>query len=100
MQDKQKTLETQQQHLSIVSEFAVRMLSLNTVGRVVWHLAREVVAKNVVIYLMDEKRQVLCQKAAFGDKSPMGEDIIDPLETKLGVGVVGNAAKSKQPLLN
>ncbi|NQZ09122.1 MAG: EAL domain-containing protein [Algicola sp.] len=103
MQDKLKILETQQQHLSIVSEFAVKMLSLNTVDRVIWHLAQEVVAKlgfeDVVIYLMDEARQVLCQKAAFGDKSPVGEDIVDPIEIEPGVGVVGNAAKSKQPLL-
>ncbi|MCJ8274516.1 MAG: diguanylate cyclase, partial [Psychrosphaera sp.] len=103
MQDKLKILETQQQHLSIVSEFAVKMLSLNTVDRVLWHLAQEVVAKlgfeDVVIYLMDEARQVLCQKAAFGDKSPVGEDIIDPIEIEPGAGVVGNAAKSKQPLL-
>ncbi|MFT4926066.1 MAG: diguanylate cyclase (GGDEF)-like protein [Phenylobacterium sp.] len=101
MKDKLRMLEIEQQHLKIVSDFAVGMLSLSTTENILWYLAREVVAKmgfdDVVIYMMDEQGE-LRQAAAFGNKNPTEENITNPLQISVGSGVVGNAALSKLPL--
>ena len=45
-----------------------------------------------VIYLLDEERQVLLQKAAMGPKNDGGHTIIEPIEIPLGKGIVGSVA--------
>lgn len=103
MKEKLQQLEVEQQHLRIVSEFAVHMLSLKTEREVVWYLAREVVAKlgfeDVVVYLYNESGGFLTQVAAYGDKNPQCEELDSPLEMALGEGVVGTCAKNREPLL-
>jgi diguanylate cyclase (GGDEF)-like protein len=103
MKDRLRELELENRYLSIVSQFAVDILSINTIEQILWHLAQNVVAKlgfeNVVIYMWDEQQQVLIQRAAYGQKSPCGKEIVSPLQIKLGEGVVGSAAQSKQPVL-
>jgi signal transduction histidine kinase/DNA-binding response OmpR family regulator len=47
-----------------------------------------------VIYLLDESRGMLVQKAAYGTKNPGNFDIHDPIELPLGTGIVGAVAKS------
>ncbi|MCG9746368.1 EAL domain-containing protein [Shewanella sp. Isolate8] len=90
-------------YLKIISEFAIDMLSLSGVDEILWHLAQNVVSQlgfdDVVVYLLDPARGVLMQKASFGDKNPSGHEILAPIELKLGEGVVGTVAKTKQPLL-
>ncbi|QYJ88262.1 EAL domain-containing protein [Shewanella halotolerans] len=89
-------------YLKIISEFAIDMLSLSGVDEILWHLAQNVVSQlgfdDVVVYLLDPVRGVLVQKASFGDKNPSGHEILAPIELKLGEGVVGTVAKTKQPL--
>lgn len=103
MKNKLRMLEIEQQHLTIVSEFAVSVLSMSSKHEVLWYLAKEVVAKmgfeDVVIYTLDPDRHVLCQVAAFGNKSSGDQQVTDPLEIPLGAGVVGNAAQSREPIL-
>ncbi|MCG9696780.1 GGDEF domain-containing protein [Shewanella sp. Isolate11] len=90
-------------YLDIVSTFAIEMLSLHEIDEILWHLARNVVAQlgfdDVVIYLLDESRDVLVQKASFGAKNPKDLEILSPIELKVGEGVVGQVAKIKKPLL-
>lgn len=103
MKKELQQLKTEQQYLAIISDFAIDMLSLESIEQVLWHVAKNVVAKldfeDVVIYLFDHDKQLLIQKAAFGNKSPFEDEIINPIEIKLGDGVVGEAAKSKNPVL-
>ncbi|WP_076411235.1 EAL domain-containing protein [Shewanella sp. UCD-KL12] len=95
--------EIESKYLTIVSEFAIDMLSIHSTENTLWHLARNVVSElgfeDVVVYLLDEKRQVLCQKAAFGNKNPKRYEILSPLEIKVGEGVVGKVAVTKIPVL-
>ena len=97
----QPSNSTQQdkQYLSVVSHFAIEMLSLTSEKEVVWYLARDVVAQmgfvDAVIYLYDERRRVLIQCAAYGNKNPVEEEILDPIEIPVGHGVVGTAAAQK-----
>jgi len=96
-------LKTEQQYLTIISEFAIDMLSIESIDQVLWHTAKNVVSKlgfeDVVIYLFDKKRKLLIQKAAFGAKSPFKDEIINPIEIKLGRGVVGEAAVAQTPIV-
>ncbi|QYJ99958.1 GGDEF domain-containing protein [Shewanella psychrotolerans] len=90
-------------YLKIVSEFAIDMLSLQGIDNILWHLAQNVVAQlgfdDVVIYLLDEKRQVLVQKASFGAKNPKDHEILTPIELKVGEGIVGQVAETQRPIL-
>ncbi|MCG9756679.1 EAL domain-containing protein [Shewanella insulae] len=90
-------------YLKIISEFAIDMLSLSGVDEILWHLAKNVVSQlgfdDVVVYLLDPERNILMQKATFGAKNPCGHEILSPIELKLGEGVVGTVAKTKQPLI-
>jgi len=103
MKKKLQLLEIEQQHLQIVSEFAVDMLSIEKVEQILWHLARKVVAKlgfdDVVVYMVDEGKNVLIQKAAYGNKNPLNNEILHPLEIEMGQGVVGLAARKKESIL-
>ncbi len=89
-------------HLSITSQFAIEMLTLQSVEEVWWHLARNVVAKlgfvDVVIYELDRSAKVLRQVAAFGKKDGQENVVINPIDIPFGRGVVGRVAAEQKTL--
>lgn len=102
MLEKLESLEIEQQHLEIVSQFAVEILSINSNEELIWHLAKKVVARlgfeDVVIYICDED-QKLQQKAAFGNKNPTEYTLLAPIEIEFGKGIVGMAAQQQKTIL-
>jgi K+-sensing histidine kinase KdpD len=86
-----------------VSYFATSLLERNTEEEILWDLARNCVSQlgfaDCVIYLLDERRKVLTQKAAFGPKNPEGDRIQNPIFLPLGHGIVGSAALNGCPEL-
>ena len=53
-----------------------------------------------IIYLFDEKEQLLFQKAAIGQKKIEGKQaVLDPIKLKLGEGIVGSAALQQKTLI-
>jgi LytS/YehU family sensor histidine kinase len=50
------------------------------------------------VYLLDEKRNVLVQKAAYGPKNPKDHEIINPMDIQIGSGIVGAAAATCKPV--
>lgn len=96
-------LKQEQQHLKIISEFAVNLLAINQLDKILGHLAQEVIAKlgfeDVVIYLADEKQKTLHQQSAYGYKNSSKNIILTPISIAFGKGVVGKAAQTKRPLL-
>ena len=50
--------------------------------------------EDCVIYLVDPDRPVLVQRAAFGPKAIGRSEIRNPIEIKIGAGIVGAAAKT------
>jgi len=97
---KNKILPNEQDYLNIVSSFAIDLLSMNTIDEIIWHAAKNVVAKlgfeDVVIYLYNDRKKKLIQAATYGNKNPCEEDILSPLEITLGQGIVGQVALSQQ----
>lgn len=69
--------------------------SANTI---LWDIASNCISRlgfeDCVIYLLDEERDVLVQKAAYGDKSPSAFEIANPIEIPVGQGITGRVAQT------
>lgn len=65
---------------------------------ILWDIARNCISRlgleDCVIYITDEDRKVLVQKAAYGPKSPKPFEIANPIEIPFGKGIVGDVAVS------
>jgi ligand-binding sensor domain-containing protein/putative methionine-R-sulfoxide reductase with GAF domain len=70
---------------------------------ILWDIARNCISRlgfeDCVIYLVDKERNVLVQKAAYGDKSPRDYVIANPIELQMGAGITGYVAQSGKPVI-
>lgn len=86
------------ERLVALNDFATSLSSLQTEDDILWELTRRCITtlgfEDCVIYLVDEARGVLVQKAAFGPKNPRGREIAAPIEIPVGKGIVGSVAAS------
>lgn len=109
VKDQKEEIETinQQLHEQVVlrketddtiNYFATSLFGKNTVEEILWDVAKNCIARlglvDCVIYLVDESRATLIQKAAYGLKNPEHFEIQNPIEIKLGTGIVGDVAKT------
>ena len=53
--------------------------------------------EDCIIYLLDEGRNVLVQKAAWGPKLAKDLTINQPIEIPIGQGIVGSVARTGKP---
>ena len=85
----------------ILNYFATSLYNQNTVDDVFWDIAKNCVSKlhleDCVIYVYNEPRTMLLQKAAYGPKNPSGYQISNYLEIPVGKGIVGSVAQSLIP---
>jgi signal transduction histidine kinase/DNA-binding response OmpR family regulator len=81
-----------------INYFATSLFGKNEQDEILWDVAKNCVARlgfvDCVIYLLDESKEVLIQKAAYGTKNPEDFVIHNPLEIPLGKGIVGAVAQS------
>lgn len=81
-----------------INYFATSLFGKNTVEEILWDVTKNCIShlsfEDCVIYLVDEERRVLVQKAAYGPKNPRGYEILEPIEIPLGKGIVGSVAVS------
>ena len=86
-----------------IDYFANSFYGENSINEICWDIARNCIShlklEDCVVYLLDEKRNILIQKAAYGPKNPKEYEIIDPIEIKVGEGIVGAAAATAKPVL-
>ncbi len=91
-------LEYQERQLKTINEFAIELVSENSIDDIVWYIAKKVVARmgflDCIVYLYDREEGVLVQKAAHGPKNPLKFDIKNPITINLGEGIVGSVAKT------
>jgi LytS/YehU family sensor histidine kinase len=82
----------------IISYFAISLFGQNTADEILWDLAKNCISKlgfeDCVIYLVDEKKNALIQKAAYGPKNIKDFLIHQPIDIPLGKGIVGSVAMS------
>jgi putative methionine-R-sulfoxide reductase with GAF domain len=74
-----------------------------SVEMILWDIARNCISQlgfeDCVIYLLDEERNVLVQKAAYGDKNPASYFIANPIEIPVGKGITGVVAQNGEALI-
>jgi len=96
LQDKVDSLLKKERYLEVINSFANTLLNLNTVEEIVWAVARHAIAKmefvDCVVYLFDDNREYLIQRAAHGDKNPVDFSISNPIKLKVKQGIVGHIA--------
>src|SRR6188472_889029 len=89
--EKQEELDAQ----LAINYFSSQMQNLS-IEDMLWDVAKNCIGRlqfeDCVIYLIDEGRSVLIQKAAHGPKSPKEFEINRPLEIEMGKGIVGSVA--------
>ena len=84
--------------LELLRATSVELAQARDVNSVLWTVAETSMAildyEDCVIYLVDHDRDVLVQRAAFGPKSVGRGEILNPIEIKMGAGIVGTAAET------
>lgn len=82
----------------MVDYFTTSRYSTQSVDEILWDITRNCISRlhfeDCVIYLLEEERNVLVQKAAFGPKNPKEFEIANPIEIPIGKGIVGTVAKT------
>lgn len=86
------------EYSSILNYFTTSLLKQNTVEEILWDVTQNCFSKlsfvDCVIYLLDESGENLLQKAAYGRKDVEGYRILNPLDLKIGQGIIGHVARS------
>ncbi|MFT3947365.1 MAG: histidine kinase [Agriterribacter sp.] len=97
IREKQEELEAEQS----INHFSSSIHAGQSVDDILWDVAKNCISQlsfeDCVIYLVDEDRQVLVQKAAFGPKSPQNDVITNPIEIPVGKGITGSVALTGKP---
>jgi ligand-binding sensor domain-containing protein/GAF domain-containing protein len=94
-------LETEQ----AINYFASSIYEQKTADDILWDVTKNCISRlnfeDCVIYLKDEERKVLAQKAAWGPKTseqnlPAGQagKILNPIDIPIGKGIVGHVAST------
>lgn len=90
--------KNQSQVIAILSYFATSLFEINKTKEVLWDILENCISKlqleDCVLYLLDEKTQMLQQEAAFGNKKQNTFEIHKPKEIPVGKGIVGSVAKT------
>lgn len=98
---KLKKLQDEREAEEAINYFANSLYKQQTEEEMLWDVARNCISRlhfeDCVIYLLDQKKQVLIQKAAHGPKSPADFQISQPLEIPVGKGIVGAVAATARP---
>lgn len=95
--------QRQKEMQKMIDYFALSGQDHITTEDILWDIARNCISRlqfeDCVIYLIDEERNVLIQKAAYGLKNPSEREIFNPIEIPIGKGIVGSVAATGQPEL-
>lgn len=90
---KYQELIQKEKFLEVINAFATSLIEAETIDEVLWTVTRQAIAHldyfDCVIYLYDEKKKVLVQRAAYGPKSPKNLEIMNPITLTPGIGIVG-----------
>lgn len=87
-----------EKYLEVINAFALSLIEAETIEEIMWTVTRQAIANldyyDCVVYLYDEKKKLLVQRAAYGPKSPKDLEILNPIEIKPGKGIVGTVFAS------
>jgi len=82
-----------EKYLEVINAFATGLIEAETIEDILWSVTSQTIKHldyyDCVVYLYDEKRKLLVQRAAYGPQSPKDLQIVNPIEIKPGTGIVG-----------
>ncbi|HEY8511302.1 MAG TPA: response regulator [Cyclobacteriaceae bacterium] len=82
----------------IIAYFATSLYGKNTVEEILWDVAKNCISQleftDCVIYLVNEEKNLLEQKAAYGPKNPEAFEIANVITIPIGKGIVGTVAET------
>jgi len=84
----------------VINYFATSISDQKNMDDILWDIAKNCIShlgfEDCVIYLKDEERNVLIQKAAWGPKTVETNTILNPIEIPVGKGIVGTVALTRK----
>jgi len=96
---KREELETE----VVINYFASQINRHQNTDEMLWDIAKNCISKlnfeDCVIYLREEEKNILVQKAAWGPKMERDFTIYNPIEIPVGKGIVGTVAQTGKPEL-
>ena len=82
----------------VINYFASQINSHLQMDALLWDVVKNCISQlrfeDCVIYLLDEEKNVLVQKAAHGPKNPVDFTIHKPIEIPVGKGITGTVAQT------
>jgi putative methionine-R-sulfoxide reductase with GAF domain/ligand-binding sensor domain-containing protein len=96
---KQRSQREELETEAVINYFASQINTQKNIDEMLWDVAKNCISKlnfeECVIYMIDQDRGVLVQKAAYGPKSPKDSTILQPIAIPLGQGITGTVALTK-----
>lgn len=103
IKQKESALKKAEEIERTIHYFSNSLFGKNTIDEILWDVTKNCIGRlgfvDCVIYLLDDERQVLEQRAAFGSKNPREFEIYHPMAIPVGKGIVGHVAKVGKPVL-
>jgi PAS domain S-box-containing protein len=101
--DLERRVDQKTWQLKALNELAVNLLKIESLDEILWAIVDNTSSRfdleDCVIYLFDENRDFLIQKAVFGEKLGSHQQIKDPIRIRTGQGVVGKVAATGKATL-
>jgi diguanylate cyclase (GGDEF)-like protein len=96
-------LHSKVRDLEVLQAFSATLLHYkHDIDDILWDVAEQAVARigleDCVIYLLDEERGDLVQRAAYGPKNPQSREVVNRIRLRLGEGIVGSCALAAEPV--
>lgn len=96
-----QTIQVNREVEEAINYFATSLFQSNTPEEILWDIVKNCMNKlgfvDCVIYLMNDSKTMLVQKAAYGPKNPRDFEIHAPIEIPVGKGIVGSVAATGRP---
>ena len=103
IKQKEEALEKAEEIERTIHYFSNSLFGKNTIDEILWDITKNCIGRfgfvDCVIYLLNDEKQILEQKAAYGTKNPRAFEIYRAMALPVGVGIVGHVAKTGKPLI-
>ncbi len=103
LEENRTMIEMSKEIENTINYFSSSLFGKNTVDEILWDVTKNCISQfgfvDCVIYLLDENKKILYQKAAYGAKNPTDFDIYTPIKIPVGSGIVGYVAKTGKSLV-
>ncbi|KYG72260.1 hypothetical protein MB14_09475 [Roseivirga ehrenbergii] len=91
-------LSENESYLKAINGFVTKLLVKEDIVEIAWEIAENVIDEfgfnDCVVYVLNEEKRCLEQLALYGPNMSKDRTIVDPIQVKLGEGIVGHVAET------